>query len=213
MSYQRIYFDLDGTLTDSGPGIMNGVTYALKKMGYPIPPREVMGRYIGPPLADSFCQFDAMEEAEAHRAVDVFREYYNVTGKFENMPYPGIAEMLQALKNQGKILMVATSKPETTANEVLEHFNLAQYFDLVVGSILDGGRVTKIEVLEHALALGGKENAVMVGDRCFDVEGARYHGLDCVGVLFGYGDREELTKAGAIALAEDTQQLLKILEA
>ncbi len=213
MSYQRIYFDLDGTLTDSGPGIMNGVTYALKKLGYPVPPREVMGRYIGPPLADSFCQFDGMTREEANKAVDVFREYYNVRGKFENKPYPGIAAMLRTLKEQGKTLMVATSKPETTANEVLEHFDLAQYFDLVVGSILDGGRVTKIEVLAHALSLGGRENAVMVGDRCFDVEGAKYHGLDCVGVLFGYGDREELNHAGVAALAENTQQLLEILEA
>ncbi len=212
MSYQRIYFDLDGTLTDSGPGIMNGVTYALEKLGYPVPPRAVMGRYIGPPLADSFCQFDGMEPEEAHRAVEVFREYYDVTGKFENKPYPGMESMLKTLKNQGKTLMVATSKPETTANEVLEHFGLSQYFDLVVGSILDGGRVTKTQVLAHALALGGTENAVMVGDRRFDVEGARFHGLDCIGVLFGYGDREELTKAGAAALAEDTRQLLEILE-
>ncbi len=212
MSYQRIYFDLDGTLTDSGPGIMNGVSYALKRMGRPVPPRQIMGRYIGPPLADSFRRFDAMEPEEALRAVEVFREYYNVKGKFENKPYPGIETMLKTLKNQGKTLMVATSKPETTANEVLEHFGLAPYFDLVVGSTLDGGRVTKTQVLAHALSLGGREGAVMVGDRCFDVEGARFHGLDCIGVLFGYGDREELTKAGAAALAQDTRQLLEILE-
>lgn len=212
MSYQTIYFDLDGTLTDSGPGIMNAVAYTLEKMGRPPVPREVMGRYIGPPLSDSFRDFDGMDLEESLRGVEIFRAYYNVTGKFENTPYPGIAPMLQSLRKRGKKLAVATSKPELTAVEILVHFDLAQYFDFIAGATMDNSRVTKSQVLAYALERGGRDRAVMVGDRSHDVLGAKKSGLPCIGVLYGYGSRAELEEAGATEIVKTVEELQRLLE-
>ena len=210
--YETIYFDLDGTLTDSGPGIMNAVAYALGAMGRPVPSRASMRRFIGPPLSYSFQAYEGMSPEDAHRAVELYRVYYNDRGKFENTPYPGIDRLLEALRAKGKRLYVATSKPEGLSVEILEHFGLAGYFERIAGSTLDDSRSTKIQVLRYAIGMGGRERAVMVGDRHLDVEGARENGLPCVGVVYGYGSRQELQEAGALALADTVEDLLHILE-
>lgn len=212
MCYETIYFDLDGTLTDSGPGIMNAVAYALAAMGRPVPSRASMRRFIGPPLSYSFQAYEGMSPEDARRAVELYRVYYNDRGKFENTPYPGIDRLLEALQAKGKRLYVATSKPEGLSVEILEHFGLAGYFERIAGSTLDDSRSTKIQVLRYAIGMGGRERAVMVGDRHLDVEGARENGLPCVGVVYGYGSRQELQEAGALALADTVEDLLHILE-
>lgn len=212
MCYETIYFDLDGTLTDSGPGIMNAVAYALGAMGRPVPSRASMRRFIGPPLSYSFQAYEGMSPEDARRAVELYRVYYNDRGKFENTPYPGIDRLLEALRAKGKRLYVATSKPEGLSVEILEHFGLAGYFERIAGSTLDDSRSTKIQVLRYAIGMGGRERAVMIGDRHLDVEGARENGLPCVGVVYGYGSRQELQEAGALALADTVEDLLHILE-
>lgn len=212
MCYETIYFDLDGTLTDSGPGIMNAVAYALAAMGRPVPSRASMRRFIGPPLSYSFQAYEGMSPEDARRAVELYRVYYNDRGKFENTPYPGIDRLLEALRAKGKRLYVATSKPEGLSVEILEHFGLAGYFERIAGSTLDDSRSTKIQVLRYAIGMGGRERAVMVGDRHLDVEGAWENGLPCVGVVYGYGSRQELQEAGALALADTVEDLLHILE-
>ena len=212
MCYETIYFDLDGTLTDSGPGIMNAVAYALAAMGRPVPSRASMRRFIGPPLSYSFQAYEGMSPEDARRAVELYRVYYNDRGKFENTPYSGIDRLLEALRAKGKRLYVATSKPEGLSVEILEHFGLAGYFERIAGSTLDDSRSTKIQVLRYAIGMGGRERAVMVGDRHLDVEGARENGLPCVGVVYGYGSRQELQEAGALALADTVEDLLHILE-
>lgn len=212
MCYETIYFDLDGTLTDSGPGIMNAVAYALGAMGRPVPSRASMRRFIGPPLSYSFQAYEGMSPEDARRAVELYRVYYNDRGKFENTPYPGIDRLLEALRAKGKRLYVATSKPEGLSVEILEHFGLAGYFERIAGSTLDDSRSTKIQVLRYAIGMSGRERAVMIGDRHLDVEGARENGLPCVGVVYGYGSRQELQEAGALALADTVEDLLHILE-
>lgn len=212
MCYETIYFDLDGTLTDSGPGIMNAVAYALGTMGRPVPSQASMRRFIGPPLSYSFQAYEGMSPEDARRAVELYRVYYNDKGKFENTPYPGIDRLLEALRAKGKRLYVATSKPEGLSVEILEHFGLAGYFERIAGSTLDDSRSTKIQVLRYAIGMGGRERAVMVGDRHLDVEGARENGLPCVGVVYGYGSRQELQEAGVLALADTVEDLLHILE-
>ncbi len=212
MSYQTIYFDLDGTLTDSGPGIMHAVAYAMQALGRPVPDRREMARYIGPPLHRSFQEYAGMDEATANQAVERFRVYYHRQGKFENRPYPGIPALLARLQAQGKTLAVATSKPEVTAVEILEHFDLARYFAFIAGATMDSSRVAKAMVLAYALEKGGRDRAVMVGDRLHDVQGARENGLPCIGVLYGYGSRRELEEAGADRVASTVAELGRILE-
>lgn len=213
MAYDTIYFDLDGTLTDPGLGITNAVMYALRQMGRPVPPRQELYKYIGPPLYDSFRDYAGMEEDwEIKETVRQFRVYYNAEGKFENQVYEGIPQMLATLKECGKKLILATSKPEHFAVQILEHFDLLQYFDFVGGATVDERRTRKAEVLEWAIAHGSRENAVMVGDREHDVLGAWQCDLPCIGVLYGYGDRPELEKAGACAIAETVSDLERLLE-
>lgn len=219
MGYDVVLFDLDGTLTDSGPGIMNAAAYAMEHYGLRYDP-AVLRRFVGPPLLESFrdfCGFD--NRAKCEEAVWVFREYYEVKGIFENSVYPGVPEMLETLLAAGKRLAVATSKLDSAARRVLEHFDLAKYFELASGSLADNSRTKKSEVVAWALeTLGvtdtGKNRALMVGDREHDVLGARENGLDCLGVLYGYGDAAELERAGAIALAatprEAAETILKL---
>lgn len=212
--YKTILFDLDGTLTDPGLGITNAVAHALQKAGRPVPPREQLYKYIGPPLLDSFERFEGMTPAEARQAVGFYREYFVPTGMFENMPYPGVEALLAHLRAAGRTLLVATSKPEPFAVRILEHFGLARYFDHIVGSTLEETRTAKAEVIEYALRQAGVEDkgtAVMVGDRDYDVRGAREAGLGCIGVLFGYGSAAELTAAGALAVAADMPELERLL--
>lgn len=209
-----VFFDLDGTLTDPALGITNSILYALEKMGKPRPPREELYCFIGPPLLTAFQEYLGMTEPEAEEAIVRYREYFSVTGLLENMPYEGVENMLAELKNDGRILCVATSKPETFAVRILEYFGLAPYFDKICGASMDASRNTKTAVLEYLLAQMGSDapdSAVMIGDRHHDIEGAKNVGIPSVGVLWGYGSREELSAAGADRIAADMTELVGIV--
>ncbi len=207
MTQKTVFFDLDGTLTDSGEGIINCATLALEHFGLPVPPREEMGVFVGPPLDRTFVAFGVPED-KAQEAIDVFRSRYLVTGKFENAPYPGIRDLLAALKQQGHRLFVATSKPETTAVEILHKFDLAKYFEVICGATLDGTRSHKADVIAYLLGkIGTKENLLMVGDTEFDVAGAAAHGISTIGVAWGYGTVSAMEQAGAAAIAYTMEEL------
>ena len=212
MSSKAIFFDLDGTLTDSGEGIINCATLALEHFGLPVPSREEMGVFVGPPLDKTFVEFGVPAD-KAQEAIDVFRSRYLVVGKFENKPYPGIHQVLDTLKKQGYRLFVATSKPETTAIEILHKFDLAQYFEVICGATFDTNRVHKADVIDYLLKqIGNPEKILMVGDTEFDVTGAAAHGIDTIGVGWGYGKVEAMEKAGAIAIAHTMDELLQLIQ-
>lgn len=212
MEKKMILFDLDGTLTDSGEGIMNCAQLGLEHFGIPVPPREKLREFVGPPLHEMFVKFGVPED-KADEAVAVYRSRYNPIGKFENVPYPGIREMLQRLKEQGHILCVATSKPETISIEILEHFHLDGFFDCICGATFDRSRTNKDAVIAYLLSQkGNSENAVMVGDTKFDVLGAAKHGIPTIGVAWGYGSVADMLQAGAKAIAYSVDELLALLE-
>ena len=214
MAYDIFLFDLDGTLTDSSLGITNSVIYALKKYGITVEDRRSLYRFIGPPLTDSFRDFYGFSEEKALEAVGFYREYYRDKGIFENWVYEGMEETLKELKSMGKRLIVATSKPEPFARRIIDHFGLAPYFEYVAGMELDGRRGTKAEVIAYALkacGIGDRSGAVMVGDREHDVDGARKEGLPCIGVLYGFGSREELEKAGAERIISRPEELCDLI--
>lgn len=213
-----ILFDLDGTLTDPGMGITNSVMYALNRYGIEVSDRTELYKFIGPPLSESFERFYGFSKEESYRAVDVYREYFSVKGLFENEVYDGIEELLKMLKAQGKIICLATSKPEKFAKQILEHFHLDRYFTLIVGSLMNGERTNKAEVIEWVLHClnedsdaWSKEQMVMIGDREHDVIGAHKNDLQVIGVLFGYGDEDELKRAGADGIAESVDELYRML--
>ena len=205
-----ILFDLDGTLTESGPGIISSVRYALARMGQPALDDEQLRRFIGPPLLDSFRDVCGFDPAEVAVAIAAYREYYATDGQYENAVYDGIPELLTALREAGRTLAVATSKAEVFASSILDHFALTEYFTTVVGSELDGRRTAKSEIITEALARLDRPTAgtVMIGDRSHDVRGAVAVGVGSIGVLWGYGDDAELTAAGADALAATPAALL-----
>ena len=208
MNQKTIFFDLDGTLTDSGEGIINCATLALEHFGLPIPSREEMRVFVGPPLDKTFIQFGVPED-KAQEAIDVFRSRYLVVGKFENTPYHGIHHLLDTLKKQGHRLFVATSKPESTSLEILAKFELSQYFEMICGATLDGTRSHKADVIAFLLQqIGTPENILMVGDTEFDVLGAAAHGIPTIGVAWGYGKVAAMEQAGAVAIAHNMQELL-----
>ena len=203
----NILFDLDGTLTDSGEGIINCAITALEHFGLPIPERNALRVFVGPPLRDSFTKF-GVPENKVNEAIAVYRERYVKIGKFENFPYPGIREMLDALKHRGYRLFVATSKPERMAIEILEHFGLAQYFEIICGATEDDSRSKKEDVIAYLLGQIGA-GGVMVGDTIFDVEGAIENDLTPVAVTWGYGDIAQMQHAGA-KIVSTTEQLLEL---
>ena len=213
---QYILFDLDGTLTDSGPGIVNAIQYALFHLGMEKEDPAVLHRsFIGPPLTVSFPQVYGFSPEKTAEAIALFHEYYDQQGIYENQPYPGIPTLLAQLKKAGKQVALATSKPLNLAERVLSHFDLRQYFDQVCGGSMDGSRNAKREVIEdalHALPVQELSQAVMVGDRYLDVEGAHANGLSCIGILYGgYGTREEMEAAKADFIAADVVELTKLL--
>ena len=212
MMAKTILFDLDGTLTDSGEGILNCAELGLRHFGLPVPRREEMRVFVGPPLHETFLKFGVPEE-KVEEAVTVFRSRYTTVGKFENTPYPGVHDLLKALKEAGHTLLIATSKPENMAIEILEKFELSQYFDRICGATLDRSRISKEDVIAYLLGLSGTaENMVMVGDTAFDVVGAAAHGISTIGVSWGYGSVEEMQQAGAIAIANTMEELLSLLK-
>ncbi len=208
--YHTYFFDLDGTITDSSLGITNSVMYALERFGIKESDRTKLYKFIGPPLTVSFREYYGFSEEKALEAVAYYREYYQDKGIFENRVYDGFEEMLKKLKAAGKRLVVATSKPEPYARQIIDYFGLTPYFDYVAGMELDGGRGTKAEVIRYALSACGitdKSGVLMVGDREHDVIGARDAGVDCLGVLYGFGSREELEGAGADYIAETAEEI------
>lgn len=212
--YDVILFDLDGTLTDPGEGITNSVSHALEKFHIPVPERRELYKFIGPPLYQSFMEFYGLDREQALLAVDYYREYYRDRGIWENEVYAGIPSLLEQLKAAGKRLVLATSKPEEFALQILEHFGLRQYFELVAGSTMDSSRVEKADVIAYALEqqqIAPGPAVVMVGDREHDVLGAKKAGLDCIGVLFGYGTEPELQTAGAVHIAATVEELAGLL--
>lgn len=214
MDKKYMLFDLDGTLTDPQEGITNSVAYALEQYGIHVEDRSTLNKFIGPPLKDSFMEYYGFAEDRAEEAVWKYREYFNEDGIFENKVYPGIPQMLQRLNDQGKILIVATSKPTVYAKRILERFELNQYFADVQGSEMDGRRTKKEEVISYALEqnqITDNAQAVMIGDREHDIIGAKKCGLDSIGVLFGYGSREELDGCGADQIVDTVKMLEDLL--
>lgn len=213
-NYDAVLFDLDGTLTDPGEGITNSVAHSLKKYGIEVEDKTSLYKFIGPPLHESYEEYYGFSREEAMKAVDYYREYYRAKGIYENELYDGVENMLSALYASGKKIILATSKPEIFAKEILRHFGLAKYFTYVAGANLDGTMTDKAEVVAYALTEGGvkdKSTAVMVGDRKHDIIGAKKNGIDSIGVLFGYGSREELETAGADCIAENADEICRIL--
>ncbi len=214
MKYEYIFFDLDGTLTDSQDGILNSFRSIFKHFGIKEPEYNVLKTYIGPPLVLTIGQTLGFTGEKLEEGVKVFRSYYDNQGYMENRVYKGIPEALQHLKALGCKLSVATSKPEHTAKKIMEHFDIAKYFDHICGSLPDESRSKKTDVIEYAIKLNeitDRSKILMVGDRKFDVEGAHQSGLKCAGVLFGYGGREEFEAAGADYIVENPGDLEKLL--
>ena len=206
-----ILFDLDGTLTDSGEGIINCVIYALERFGLPVPSREALRYFVGPPLHESFIK-QGVPADRAEEAVAIYRERYVPVGMFENTPYPGVRELLEKLKAEGHTLYVASSKPEWMCVEILKHFDLAKYFEKICGATMDTSRTNKEAVIEYLIRENGRsDNMLMVGDTRFDVTGAKAHGIPCIGVSWGYGSVAELRNAGAAAIAESMEALQELL--
>lgn len=211
--YDTVLFDLDGTLTDPGIGITNSVAYALERYGIKVEDKKSLYTFIGPPLADSFMKYYGFSEEKAMQAIGIYREYFSVKGLFENEVYSGIPELLEKIKKSGKKLVLATSKPEEFSVRILEHFDLIKYFDVVAGASMDEKRNKKGDVIRYALEKGGftAENAVMIGDREHDVFGAKENGLPSIGVLYGYGNEQELKNAGADYIAETVEDIFQLL--
>lgn len=206
-------FDLDGTLTDPKEGITKSVAYALGKFDIGVKHLDDLKVFIGPPLQDSFMKYYSMDEEQAQQAIQYYREYFSTTGIFENKVYPGIAQMLQQLKAQNKKVLVATSKPEGFARQIMEHFQLADDVDDVCGATMDGSRSKKGDVIAYALNKHHvhEMDAIMVGDREHDILGAKENHLPCIAVLYGYGSREEFEKAGADVIVESVSELTNYL--
>ncbi len=209
-----VFFDLDGTITDSGDGIKNSAAYALNKFGIPVPSRDELNKFIGPPLVGSFRNLFGMSDEDADLAVIYYREYYAVKGIFENALYDGVTDMLEALKKAGKTIVLATSKPEIYANQILKYFNIYDYFTHICGAEMDHKRTDKHEVIEYALETAGvtdRSRVIMVGDRHHDIDGAKKSRLDSIGVTFGYGSEAELKDAGADHIVNNAKELTELL--
>ncbi len=212
--FSTVLFDLDGTLTDPAEGITNSVEYALNFYGIKVESKKYLECFIGPPLYASFEKYYGFSREKAEEAVAKYREYFAVRGIFENKLFDDTESLLKALKEQSIKVVLATSKPEVYAVKILEHFGIDKYFDCVTGSLLSGERIDKADVIKEALKRIGnkdKENCIMVGDRSHDIIGAKKNGVKNVGVLFGYGSLKELKDAGADYIAEDFDELKRIL--
>lgn len=212
--YEIVLFDLDGTLTDPKVGITLSVQYALEKMGILEEDPDTLTTFIGPPLLSSFKELYHMNDEEAIQAIGYYRERFSTTGLYENKVYLGIKELLANLKNQGKKLIVATSKPTEFSTQILEHFNLKQFFTSIVGSNLDGSRTEKGDVIEFALAgenIPDLSKVVMIGDRKYDVIGAKKNNIDVIAVTYGYGSYQELVDVDPSYIVSSVDELAALL--
>lgn len=214
-TYKYILFDLDGTLTDPMEGITKSVQYALSKYGIHVDDRRQLTPFIGPPLQHSFQDFYGFSVEQANEACEKYNEYFLVKGIFENKVYEGIEQLLQRLRKAGYKLFVATSKPEPLARKILEHFGLISYFDYIGGDTMDRSRSDKAKVIRYVLESNGimaTDEVVMIGDRKHDIIGAKSNHIDSIGVLYGYGDYEELNHAGANFIVKDLSELENLLK-
>ena len=210
MKYTTILFDLDGTLTRSEKGITRSALYACEKMGFTGHNEEEFKVFIGPPLFESFQKVCGMTEDEAYRAIELYRERFSVVGWAENEVYTGIALLLRSLKKNGCKIAITTAKPEDFAIRIAEKFGFAPYLDALIGQRLDNTHASKAWIVKKAIEqLGGVP--VMIGDRCYDVDGGKANGIDTIGVCYGYGTREELEAAGATHIAQTVEELTDIL--
>jgi phosphoglycolate phosphatase len=215
MEKDYLLFDLDGTLTYPKIGITKSFQYALKSFGINVDNLDELTPCIGPPLRDSFKQRFFLSKEDTEKAVVKYREYFSEHGIFENTPYSGIDGLLAEQASRGRKIILATSKVTSYANQILAHFGLAKYFDFVAGSEMDGSRSEKGEVIRYALEslhIADLSNVVMIGDRKYDILGAKELGIDSVGVLYGYGSREELESAGATHIAVSVDALSTMLQ-
>lgn len=211
---QYILFDLDGTLTDPFEGITKSVQYALSHFDIQVTDLTQLTRFIGPPLHQSFMEYYGLNSEQSHQAVVKYRERFADIGIFENKVFEGIDELLKDLKSQKRQIIMATSKPEVYAIRIAEHYDFAKYFDLIVGSFLDGKRQAKSEVIEYIIKTQNIEDvdqAIMIGDRLHDIKGAKYHNMDTIGVSFGYGGTKELENAGATYIVDTVKELRELL--
>ncbi|MGX6979721.1 HAD family hydrolase [Vagococcus elongatus] len=209
-----VLFDLDGTVTNPEEGIIAAIKYSLKHMDLELLSDEQLKKFIGPPLKDSFQKHYHLSDEESHEAVNFYREYYATKGIFENYLYPGMSDVLQILLEKGLLLGIATSKPEKYAKQIMTYFNLETYFAGVFGSKMDGTRSQKAEVISYALThfpAIEKEEVVMIGDREYDILGAKKNGLKSIGVLYGFGSRDELEQAGATAIVDAPREIINVL--
>ena len=212
--FDYIFFDLDGTLTDPAFGITSACAYALNKFGIKVDDLSTLNKHIGPPLHYSFMDFYGFSYDQATDAVKYYREYYSTKGLYQNVVYNGTVDMLKALKNAQKTLVVATSKPTLYTNKILNHFGLDGYFTLVSGAGFTPESAKKPLIIESAikaLNVSDKSKIIMIGDREHDILGARENGIDSIGVLYGYGDLLELQKAGATYIAKNQKEILDII--
>lgn len=215
MKKQYILFDLDGTLTDSQEGIMNSIEHGLACYGIRVEDRSSLRPFLGPPLIDSVMKYYGFDREKAAEFVVKYREYFSTRGLFENRVYPGVEKLLKTLKEAGYTLMLATSKPDGFSRQILEHFGLDHYFAFIGGATMDERRTHKGDVIRYVLESNGLtdrlEEVMMVGDRENDVLGAKENGIEVIGVLYGYGDREELESAGADHIVENVEDIAALL--
>ncbi len=214
MSYDTIFWDLDGTLTDPEEGITKSIQYALEFFNIHVKDRSELRRFIGPPIRDSFRMFYGFGEKETEEAIRRYRERYTDIGIFENRAYKGIAELLRDLKNAGRSNVLATSKPKVFAERILKKYELIEYFDCLGGSELDGTRNKKEEVIEYLLEQIGdisRDNIIMIGDRKYDVIGAKKFDIMTIGVAYGYAEAGELREAGARFIADTVEEVREML--
>lgn len=213
--YQYLLFDLDGTLTDPGKGITNSVMYALHRFNIEVQDPSALFPFIGPPLSESFMKYYGFTEEQSDLAIRYYRDYFRERGMFENEVYDGIYDLLAELEAREKSLIVATSKPEAFAKEILRHFDLYDYFDFVAGATMDNTRNKKADIIRYAMNkcdLTDKASVIMIGDREHDIIGAKENGLDSIGVLYGYGSYDELFKVSATYIAKQPQEILKYVK-
>ncbi|EKQ50159.1 MULTISPECIES: HAD family hydrolase [unclassified Clostridium] len=213
-NFEYILFDLDGTLTDSGEGITKSVQYALKSFGIVVDNLKDLNKFIGPPLKDSFKKFYNFDDEKAELGLKKYREYFADKGIYENSLYDGIVEVLEVLKKNNKKIILATSKPEVYAKEILRYFKIEHYFTFAAGADFEETRVNKGDVISYALKEAGVSDlskAVMIGDREHDIIGAKENNIKCIGVLYGYGDVIELTQARADQIVKSVDELINIL--
>ena len=216
--YKYVFFDLDGTITEPEEGIINGVLYALSRFGITVEDRTTLYPYIGPPLRDSFRDYHGLSEEDTEQAILYYREYYSTKGIYQNDIMPGMEQAFRILRKHGCHLYVATSKPELYAKQILEHLKLDGYFDIIAGSTFDKARDTKAAVIEYLITSIAAnqikpvvDDIIMVGDRKFDVLGAREFGIDTIGVLFGYGSKEEFDACACRYVAADAKEMVQMI--